>query len=279
MEINLIKSKVKFISFMLLILVVAFFILYTRIWLCSVRVNGIENKSITNRLNKFLKDNGIGNAAISVGTIKDGDATEYYFGKVSYPWGKSPDINTMYEIGSITKTFTATLIQKEIIDGHLKLDAPFNGYIKQRNIKLPSYNNKEITISDLLSHTSGLPLQTPEVDNPIDATNPYKNTTFSSMYNYLNHVRLTSEPGSLYCYSNIGYSILGDLLSKISRKSYNELLSEEIFKKLKMSSTTLNPDDQIKGKMAQGYDINGNNVKKLGLWSIHKCWWNYYKFK
>lgn len=262
MKIEMTKGKALYIIVLPFIIVVSCFllILYYQTYALSIRVNGAKDMTVKAELNKFLKDNHIANAAVSLGIIKNGKESEYYFGVSSFPFGKSANENTMYEIGSITKTFTATLIQKEITDGRIKLDDPVNKYLTKAGRALPSYHGKDITIRDLLTHTSQLPKDPPDYSNLLHDSNPCKYMTFDSIYSYLKDVKLNTKPGSSYYYSNIGYAVLGDVLTTVTGKSFCDLMKSEIFNKLKMSDTSLALDRKTQKNMAQGYGINGSKV-------------------
>jgi CubicO group peptidase (beta-lactamase class C family) len=100
--------------------------------------------------------------------VVDGDKSEVVaFGKVD---GKVPDGDTVYEIGSVTKTFTATLLARAVLSGRVTLDTPVGQLLP--DFKIPSRGGKEITLGDLAAQHSGLP-RLPSNFLPRDPANPY----------------------------------------------------------------------------------------------------------
>ncbi|MCF6318226.1 MAG: beta-lactamase family protein [Proteobacteria bacterium] len=163
--------------------------------------------------------------------------------------------NKVFEIGSITKVFTSTLLAHFVNDKQIKLDdaiAQFLGFSFS--------NNEKITFKELASHHSGLPrLPTNFKRSKISMDNPYKNYGAKKLEVYLkNDLELSKKN---YNYSNLGTGLLAHTLSKISHKSYEELLKQYIFKPLKMKNSTTNRmlvnSQLIKGLNAQG-EITSN---------------------
>ncbi|WP_378187545.1 serine hydrolase domain-containing protein [Aquimarina sp. W85] len=140
-----------------------------------------------------------------------------------------------FEIGSITKVFTARLLSNLVSDQELKLNDNVQDYL---DFKIKSENR--ITFKELANHTSGLPKLPSNLDFLfVDQDNPYKNYDKEKLVSYLTkEVELNQEPGIKYEYSNPDAGILGFELATIS-KSYNKsLLQEKIFTKYKMVNST-----------------------------------------
>ncbi len=149
--------------------------------------------------------------------------------------------DSIFEIGSITKTFTGTMLAKYVYDGRVKEDDPVQKFLPV-SLKQSSLNGKEMTLVQLAHHTSGLPFEPINVRNdpkhPFDKYAPYKNYTTERLYDYLTHqLVLQSTPGEKRTYSNLGGGLLGHILTLISGKSYEELLFETICRPLEMTNT------------------------------------------
>ena len=114
-------------------------------------------------------------AGMSIGVSKEGKTTYYQYGETKKGTGHLPTENTLYEIGSITKTFTALLLADAVVKGKLKLDDPVNEYLPPTVPKLV-FKGVPVTVKMLANHTSGLPRMP---DNFAAATtdekDPYKN--------------------------------------------------------------------------------------------------------
>ena len=161
--------------------------------------------------------------------------------------------NNVFEIGSITKVFTSTLLSNFVIDQKIKLDDPIQDHI---DFKINS--NSKITFKQLANHTSGLPRLPSNLDLfLVDQNNPYKDYDKEKLKAYLTkEVKLNQEPGIKYEYSNLGAGILGFELSRISNASYESLLQEKIFEKYKMKSSTTNKPS-IASKLVKGLKPTG----------------------
>ncbi len=165
---------------------------------------------------------------------------------------KEASANTIYQIGSITKQFTAAVILRLEELGKLKTTDKINKYF-------PDFpRGDEITIHHLLTHTSGIFNYTN--DGSFMATEAVKPITEEKMINLFKNIKLDFEPGSQWSYSNSGYVLLGYIIEKASKKSYEKEVRNCIFKPLKMSHSGFdfakfnNPDK------AQGYyTIDGEN--------------------
>ena len=156
-------------------------------------------------------------------------------------------LNTRFRIASITKTFTATAILKLRDEGKLQLDNPVEQYIDwfdKRYLDAPAP-----TIRNLLTHTSGLPR---------DASKPmWTDRTGVPFEEYVTESRsreLTQPPNNKFAYSNLGYSMLGNIIETVSGMSWADYVQKNILDPLEMSETYPTPaanDEQL----AVGYSI------------------------
>jgi CubicO group peptidase (beta-lactamase class C family) len=169
--------------------------------------------------------------------------------------------DSVFEIGSITKTFTGTMLAKLVFDGKADLNEPIKNLLPVR-MNQSSLNGKEITLVHLANHTSGLPFEPSNVKNdknhPFDPYNPYQYYTTQKLYDYLSReLVLQLTPGEKRIYSNLGCGLLGHILTLISGKPYEELLFETICTPLGMQHTFITLDDARRRQMVQGRDPQG----------------------
>lgn len=181
-----------------------------------------------------------------VGVI-DGDQREVHgYGEVARGGGKAPDGDTVYEIGSITKAFTGTLLADMVDRGLVKLEDPVSSLLPE-GITAPAFAaDQPLTLLHLATHTSGLP-RLPDNMKPKDPTNPYADYTPELMYSFLSAHKLRRAPGE-YEYSNYAAGLLGALLARRAGQTYEQLVSERITTPLEMNDTriTLTPDEQAR---------------------------------
>ncbi len=211
--------------------------------------------------NKFVsKPNAAG---LFVGIIQ-GDAMYVQgYGVMDKQTNAKPDSTTIFEIGSLTKVFTAEIAQRLVDNKELNWEDNFSEYLPA-TVKLPADDNTKLF--HLASHTSGFP-RLPEVwfdKLEIDTCDPYSSLDTNDLISYLNSYTDKKAPSlDRYDYSNLGTGILGHILEWRSGKSYEELLQQHICKPLGMINTSLTATDST--RFAAGYDALGN---KTCHWTI-----------
>jgi serine-type D-Ala-D-Ala carboxypeptidase/endopeptidase len=176
---------------------------------------------------------------------------------------KKADKNTVFEIGSITKVFTGTLLAEAVKRGEVRLDEPISVYLPSK-VKTPTRGGKKITLIDLATHSSGLP-RLPDNLAPKNLQNPYADYTLAQMYDFLSSYQLTRDIGAKYEYSNFGLGLLGHILSLRAGTSYENLVKTRILKPLAMNETTITLSPTLQARMAQGYDENGEPIVNWDL--------------
>ena len=169
--------------------------------------------------------------------------------------------DSVFEIGSITKTFTGTMLAKLVRDGKVDPNEPIKNILPVR-MNQSSLNGKEITLVHLANHTSGLPFEPSNVqndkDHPFDPYSPYQYYSTQKLYDYLSHqLVLQLTPGEKRIYSNLGGGLLGHILTLISGKPYEELLIETICAPLGMQHTFITLNNERIRQMVQGRDEEG----------------------
>jgi serine-type D-Ala-D-Ala carboxypeptidase/endopeptidase len=193
---------------------------------------------------------------VVVGYI-DGSATTIRgFGLASQVTGKAPDASTIFEIGSITKTFTATLLAQEVLAGRVKL-ADSAQQLLPPGVVLRQTGERSITLEDLATHYSGLP-RMPAGFAPANPADPYADLGIDRLWASVHTAVPTRAPGTSYEYSNFGYATLGQLIGRWTGLSYPELVTQRIFQPLRMRSSSVGPSEALRTRAAQGY--NGDNA-------------------
>ncbi|WP_017472047.1 serine hydrolase domain-containing protein [Amphibacillus jilinensis] len=139
----------------------------------------------------------------------------------------SPEI-VSFQIGSVTKLFTATLSSAFHYDGKMDL----KGYVGEY-LQLDAHSKiREMKVEDLLTHHAGLPSAPKALLGKYDKLNPYQHVNKERLMDYLNNYRKPVNSKSSFQYSNLGFSIIGQVLEEISGKTYGELVKDEICKPL-----------------------------------------------
>ena len=180
------------------------------------------------------------------------------YGEIHRGKGDKPDGDTIYEIGSITKAFTGTLLGDMVNRGEVKLDAPLQDFMPA-GVKLHLAKDQPIRLVDLASQTSGLP-RMPDNFAPKDPTNPYADYTAKQMFEFLGKYQLRRPPGE-YEYSNLGMGLLGCMLAKKAGKPYEQLVVERICDPLKMNDTRITLSDDQRKRLAPPYNAELGDEK------------------
>ena len=203
---------------------------------------------------------------LSVALINDHDVKYIGFVKLRDTLLPIENKYSVFEIGSITKVFTSTLLAKLITDSIIKLDDPIEKYLPY-TINPSRFDNSTITFKTLSNHTSGFQ------GMPEDYLDVIKNNPDGIPYNtkvldkYLNkNLIIGSKPGNEYLYSNLGYATLGRLIEIIQKSDYEELLQRSICDRYGLHSTTTK-FDKIKDKIVAGRDSSGFEIpyRDLGV--------------
>jgi CubicO group peptidase (beta-lactamase class C family) len=155
--------------------------------------------------------------------VVDGDHSEVVaFGTLDA--GKAPDGDTVYEIGSITKTFTATLLAQAVLAGAVTLDTPVAQLLP--DFKIPSRGGIQITLGLLGTQHSGLPRE-PSNRLPKDFADPFADYDAAKLKAFLAGYELPRDPGATYEYSNLGFGLLGTALAQLEHTNWGTLADED----------------------------------------------------
>jgi len=177
--------------------------------------------------------------------------------KAGAEWIDNKD--SVFEIGSITKVFTSIIMADLAVEGKIDLEAPITEYLDFK-LNQSEKDGQPILIRHLSNHTSGLPrmpsnMQEDMAKNPL---NPFVAYDEEKLKAYLkDELKLESKPGENNTYSNLGAGLLGYILTKITGKTYEELLKRHIFKPLKMKRSTTHRAEVekmlVKGRNLMGF--------------------------
>lgn len=203
--------------------------------------------------------------AVSIGIYKDRQTYIKHYGELDKGKGNTPTNKTIYEIASISKTFTGTLVAQAELEGRLNLDDSVQKYLKEGFSGL-SYHDHPVKIRDLITHTGRLPKFLPNTiqklfRKPTDSLafkvheleNEYSKEQFLSD---LKSFRIDTIPGIKYDYSNVAPELMVHILETIYGKQYNQLLQEKICNKIGMKSTGTILPEALKTHLANGYTFN-----------------------
>jgi len=232
------------------------------------KIHSLMDRQVDSVVRTYIqKENTIG---MSIAVIKNGITHSYNYGETARGNGKLPTSNNLFEIGSITKTFTATLLAWYANAGVLKLTDPITKYLPD-SVKI-NHQLQGITLQMLSNHTSGLPrLPDNLAETTKDQLNPYKDYTKANLFSYLRVCSLDNKPGEKYAYSNLAVGLLGVILEKVSGKSFEQLVKEIICIPLGMRSTVQHVGPSLKPQMVSLYNEDGNPTPAWNFNALAAC--------
>ncbi len=205
-----------------------------------------------------------GTVGIAVGVVCEGENRACCHGRIEKGGTVAPDERTLFEIGSITKVFTAILLADMHLRGEVDLDDPASKFLPS-TVVLRSRDGVDVTLRHLATHRSGLPRIPSNMGfRNLRSGNPYANYTVEDMYAFLSKRRLVSEPGTFYSYSNLGMGLLGHILALAAGMDFEALVVERICGPLGMDATAITLSDDLHDRLAPGHAMG----KQVSNWDI-----------
>lgn len=224
------------------ILMLLLFFTYTGLW--SQEQVRIDSDKIDEVVNTIMEEGDIPGLSIIIVSPEKTMIKSYGFADVDEQRKVTPE--TLFELASNSKAFTALAIQILVDEGKLSLDDEVSKYLPDFSV---TYDGKQqtIKIKHLLHHTSGIPWETISKIPASTAKDALAQTVAK-----LQGLELSSEPGSTYEYTTINYDVLALVAQKITNKSFESFITEQVFNPLGLTNTTIGiPKDSL--LLAQGY--------------------------
>ncbi|GLQ90224.1 serine hydrolase domain-containing protein [Dyella flagellata] len=202
--------------------------------------------------------------------VREGGSSYFYnYGSTSRSKPQLPTEHSIYELASVTKTFTATLAAQAVSEKRLDLDSDFQAYLPDRYTNL-TWQGKPITLLTLLTHRSGMPRDIPDTDAIFAENNPatrpshmlalFQGFGRDQFLSALHDVKLRSEPSTKEAYSNAGFLVIGLGLEQVYGKPFETLVRERITQPLGMTSTGFAVTAVDRAKLVSGYDRVGRSM-------------------
>ncbi|MFH7001777.1 serine hydrolase domain-containing protein [Flavobacterium bizetiae] len=218
--------------------------------------------------NRMIKKPLIHSASIAI--VYQGKEFIGHYGELEKGKNNCPDNQTIYEIGSLSKTFAGTLAAKAVCKKKLNIEDEIQKYLPENYPNL-KYGDQPILVKHLLSHTSGFPNMLPFEANTIlaDFTNHdtpakinelYKNYHQKDFLKDLHKVKIDTVPGYKYSYSSAGSQLVAFILEKVYQTKYEKLLTDYVTQNIAMQNTKINLSSQETKKLAVGYHSDNSVI-------------------
>ena len=182
---------------------------------------------------------------VVIGIIQHGRPHVFAYGAAK------PD--SVFEIGSISKTFTGLILARMVADGQAKYDEPVRDLLPVGTVPKPT--GSDITLLDLATQHSGLP-RMPDNFHPADPSNPYADYRRADLYAYLAKHGVEKQASPPFGYSNLGFGLLGQALADRAGIAYPGLLKKEVTGPLGLKDTVVTLSAQQQGRFITGHDAD-----------------------
>ena len=173
------------------------------------------------------------------------------------------DGDTVFDIGSLTKLFTALILADMAVKGEVAMDDPLAKYVPA-GVEVPDYAGRKITLLDLATYSPGLP-GWPQNMPPLSPDKPFPDYSTGMLYQALSSTRLETAPGTQYVYSNFGYGLLGLALASRAGTDFESLVIARAAKPLGMDSTRIVPTPAMQSRYAGGHD---RKLARVTSWNL-----------
>lgn len=208
--------------------------------------------------------------SVSVGLVYKGVPYSFHSGELKKNGGNPPNDETIYEIGSLSKVFTGTMVAKAVIEKKVDVDDNILTYMGEGYSNL-THKKEPVRVRHLLTHTSGLPSMLPVelipvLNNFLDYETPNKLNRALESYSKskflqdLQTIEIKTEPGTSHLYSNAGVELVAHILEKSYGIDYEELLLSFLVKNMNMMNTKMTLSDEEEDKLAIGYHYDNNAI-------------------
>lgn len=203
--------------------------------------------------------------AIVAGLVQGGASASWGFGTVAQDSTRAADARTVFEIGSVTKVFTAALLARLCEEGVLALDDPIRPLLEPR-VALRPWPGDGVTLRHLATHTSTLPRASRRMMGKAlrAPSNPYRDYRVEDLYADLAEFEPGPGLGHAFAYSNLGFGLLGHLIGLAAAARYEDLVVDRVCRPLGLADTVTTLGEVQRARLAQGYWFG----RPVGLWEL-----------
>ncbi|HEX9057704.1 MAG TPA: serine hydrolase domain-containing protein [Ktedonobacterales bacterium] len=235
----------------------------------SRKVRGVaegrmDERELRARVNAILNRHPA--VGLAVGVVRDGRLVFFHGHGFANIVSRTPiTADTVFRIGSITKTVTAIAVMQLWEQGRIDLDAPANDYLRAYHLIPAKASFRPATVRHLLTHTAGIP----QVLRPSDWLRPVRGEVYTvgqapplAEY-YHGGLRVIVEPGTIFAYTDHGFATLGQIVEDVSGVSLDRYFREHVFAPLGMDDSDLLRSERIQSRLATGYSLGSHGVKAV----------------
>lgn len=260
--------KVFIMILVTVVIIAASAILYLKYRLDNAPDNHDLESAMDSEVEKLTK-NQVSHGVV-IGVYKQEKVFFKGYGTASKESTTTVNTSTVFQIASVSKLFTASLLQMLCNEGVVAMDSTLDELIGDSIALSPAA--KQVTLKQLATHTSGFPsipkslgLKATELAGKEDIMqNPYSHLGSEYLFDYLKTTADIGKAGS-FEYSNFGMGLLGHILETVTKRDFESLVSEKLLTPLEMRNTAITLTPEMKKHLAQGYTAGG---KPTPLWTF-----------
>lgn len=220
----------------------------------------------TEAVNQQIIKEFTGNFAMAI--MKDGTLEKELF----YSKNKKVDKGTIFQASSLSKFVTAVGIMKLVESGKIDLDTPVSKYLKRWQLPPGEFDNEQVTVRRLLSHTAGLTDELGyngfENRDSVQSLEASLNKAKDADKGASGEVKVGIEPGSQLKYSGGGFTLLQLIVEETSGQSFNDFMKDNLFKPLNMTSSTYILNDTFSNRLCEFYNSDNTTAPHLYYTSL-----------
>lgn len=246
-------------TFILISIIWSAFVFYGTLngWWHKPFTDSNDPKLFTDAVNHQIEKEFVGNFAMAI--MKDGTVEKELF----YSKNKKVDKNTIFQVSSLSKFVSAVGIMKLVELGKINLDTPVSKYLKRWQLPPSEFDNEQVTVRRLLSHTAGLTDELGyngfENRDSVQSLEASLTKAKDADKGVSGEIKVGVEPGSQWKYSGGGFTLLQLLVEETSGQSFNDFMRYNLFKPLNMTSSNYILNDTLKNRLCEFY--NSDNTK------------------
>jgi len=225
-----------------------------------------DTESFIAATKEHCKAEFVGNFAMAI--IKDGMVEKEIF----YAHNKSVDRNTIFQVSSLSKFVSAVGIMKLVELGKIELDTPVSHYLRRWQLPPSEFDNEQVTVRRLLSHTAGLTDELGyngfEDQDAVQTLEASLTKAKDADKGISGAVKVGIEPNSSWKYSGGGFTLLQLMVEETSGQSFNEFMTTNVFKPLNMTSSSYILNDSLNGRLCEFYNPDGTTAARYYYTSL-----------
>lgn len=191
--------------------------------------------------------------------IIQGDSTYIYsYGSLSMAEDIIPRDNSIFELGGITKVYTASLVELLVEEGLMDYEKSLNEYLPSTIIN----DKSDITLLEAITHTGGFPRLPHGIGKrEREANNPYAYYAKADLHEFYKNYYPIEEEETRYQYSHVTYALIETAIENVTGQRFEDVLQERLLTPMGLTDTTIKLSEEQKSRMSQGYNILGNKTR------------------